>query len=424
VAHQELPQDLREKLKIEKGALVTRVIDASPAATAGIQAGDVLVSVNGKEVTSANLKDVVSSFPVGQEVNLVYVHDGNKVTKGAKLGDQAKIDVAAKPKEEPKRDPVTLGVEVEEQDDGKLLVLVVDPGFTGAVAGLAKGDKITHLNGKEVKTVDDISAELKKALAGDQVAIAFLRPGDKEDLSFVASVRGASGKEGAQLLNREEKKIAKAAKPEEKKKAVLGVSVIPDAEGVRISAVEPQTAAHGAGIEKGDIVRKVNGEAVPDVEKLSAILGKLSAGDKISFELDRGGKTVELKDVLLRAEGEKVAVAAKPEDKPAPKPEEKPAEKPKKPGRLKVHAETSAAGDQVSITQVEKDGPGDKAGLKIGDLILQVNDKKIRNTDELSAALKPLFAGDAIKIKIRRGTEEKEVAVTLGEAAPETAPKA
>src|SRR5688572_2269558 len=52
VRHADLPQDIKSKLKIDDGALVETVVEGSPAATAGIQKGDVIASVNGQVIGS------------------------------------------------------------------------------------------------------------------------------------------------------------------------------------------------------------------------------------------------------------------------------------------------------------------------------------------------------------------------------------
>lgn len=420
VAHDDLPADLKAKLKVENGALVARVFEGSPAAAAGIVTGDVLVSINGQTVSSATLADTVRTFQPGQEVNLVYYHDGNKVTKAVKLGDQAKFDVTAqKPKEEPKKEPIKLGVEIEEKD-GALVVTDVEAGLTGSVAGVAKDDKITHVNGKDVKTIEDIQGELKKVLQGDKLNVQFTRSSEKEDTFYTANVVGSASKEGVQLIGREQKKVAKEPKPGEKKKGVLGIAVIPDPQGVLIHAVEPETAAASRGVAKGDVLKKVNDKDIAEVEHLKEALSKLGAGDKLTLILLRGGQQIEIKDLVLAAEGEKVKEVAKAEPvKEAPKEAAKETPKPadttpaKKKGKLLIRAGNHKDTGRPEVTEVTPEGPGAKAGILIGDVILKVGDKNIASQDDLAAALASHFAGDKVTIRVKRGTEEKDVEVTL-----------
>jgi len=416
VAHADLTQDIKTKLKIDDGALVEKVIDGSPAATAGIKTGDVIASVNGQAVGSAALTGLVKTFQPGQEVNIAYYHDGNKVTKAVKLGDLSKFDLtAAKPREEPKKEPVKLGLEIEEKD-GALVVTEVEDGLTGNVAGLAKDDKITQVNGKDVKTIEEIQAELKKVSQGDQLTLNFTRSSDKEDTFYTSRVVGSAGKDGVQLIGREQKKVAKETK--DKKKGVLGIAVVPGPQGVLVHAVEPESAAASRGIAKGDVLKKVNDKDITEVDHLKEVLGKLGAGDKLAVILLRDGKQVEIKDLALAAEGEKVkavAVAAAEPAKEAPKeapkaPEPAPA---KKKGRLLIRVGNQTDTGKPQITDVTPEGPAAKGGVMIGDVILKVGDKNVASQDDLAAALATYFAGDKVRIRVKRGSEEKDLEVTL-----------
>lgn len=78
--------DLRE----ERGALVTDVPDEGPAAEAGLQAEDVIVSWNGARVESAvQLRRLVGEMPAGRSVELGYVRDGGQRTATIELGDRS-----------------------------------------------------------------------------------------------------------------------------------------------------------------------------------------------------------------------------------------------------------------------------------------------------------------------------------------------
>ncbi len=73
----------------------------------------------------------------------------------------------------------------------------------------------------------------------------------------------------------------------------------------------------------------------------------------------------------------------------------------------------SAAGG-VLITQVERGGPADKAGIRLGDVLLRVNGHAVGDSTvmrNLIAALKP---GDLVKLKLARNQSESELSVTVG----------
>jgi S1-C subfamily serine protease len=437
VSHIEPSADLRSRLKIDNGAVVTNVIENSPAALLGIQPNDVILSVNGASVTSGNLTSVITALRPDQEINVVFVHDGNKVTKTTKLVEREKfLASSGKAQEEKKKEPIVLGVVAVEKEGGGIIVDAVEDGFTGSVAGLKKDDKLTHLNGKELKALDDIIAELKKTLDGDTLKLVYVR-GDE---TIKVDVMGSHGKDGAKLIARnvEKKEAPKEAKKEtaekspektpekspeknpekntEKKPGLLGISVVPDAGGVVIESVLPDTPAATAGVQKGDALKKLNGQDISDVGQLKDLLSKLSAGDKVSLLLGRGGQPVELKDITLGAKGEKAAATPTPgPPKEASKPAAtKAAEKPKKPGRLGILARQTDD-NKVLVKTVNGKSAAEKAGLMPEDVIIKVNDKAIHNFDDLTAVCQSFFAGDTITVRVKRGDEEKDLKLTLGE---------
>jgi S1-C subfamily serine protease len=107
VSTQELYPQLAEKLglDVDTGALVSEVVDDSPADDAGLDAGDrriefqgqtdiavdgdVIISVNGEELThTADLADLISLLEPGAEVKLGIVRDGDRKTVEVELGDR------------------------------------------------------------------------------------------------------------------------------------------------------------------------------------------------------------------------------------------------------------------------------------------------------------------------------------------------
>lgn len=69
----------------------------------------------------------------------------------------------------------------------------------------------------------------------------------------------------------------------------------------------------------------------------------------------------------------------------------------------------------ILVTQLTKDGPAEKYGLKVGDIIYQADGKTIASFDDLSAVLDEHNVGDTITLSINRDGTEMTVNVTLGE---------
>ena len=67
-----------------KGLRVAGVTEGGPAAAAGLKAGDLILSVGGRELTSRNVEEIMKSLKPGQEVKIVYERDKVKATTTAK----------------------------------------------------------------------------------------------------------------------------------------------------------------------------------------------------------------------------------------------------------------------------------------------------------------------------------------------------
>lgn len=67
------------------------------------------------------------------------------------------------------------------------------------------------------------------------------------------------------------------------------------------------------------------------------------------------------------------------------------------------------------MLSIEPEGPADKAGLMLGDLLIAIGDTPTADTDDVQSALSVREVGGEVKAKIVRGGEVKELKVTLGE---------
>ena len=148
-----------------QGALVSQVEPDSPAAKAGIQAGDVILEFNGATVEdSSSLPPMVGATKPGSKAKIKVWRERKERTLTATIGEMPSEAVAAA---DP-TDGVQLGVAVRPlakneaaaaQLDQGLLVLKVSG--AAAQAGIEVGDIILAVNGAAMGTVDDLRASLK-----------------------------------------------------------------------------------------------------------------------------------------------------------------------------------------------------------------------------------------------------------------------
>jgi hypothetical protein len=89
IGHQDLTDQLAEFFQVEHGILISMVEENSPAQQAGLKAGDVLISWNGKEVKNTDrLYELLGKAEEGDSVGLVIVRKGEKQDKTIVLGER------------------------------------------------------------------------------------------------------------------------------------------------------------------------------------------------------------------------------------------------------------------------------------------------------------------------------------------------
>jgi serine protease Do len=77
---------IRYKLPVDQGAMVIEVVSDSPAASAGIQAGDIVVGLNDIEIiSSGQLIQAITRFSIGDTISLTYYRGNQQLTDSAKL---------------------------------------------------------------------------------------------------------------------------------------------------------------------------------------------------------------------------------------------------------------------------------------------------------------------------------------------------
>ncbi|GFK95470.1 Periplasmic serine endoprotease DegP [Fundidesulfovibrio magnetotacticus] len=196
VSIQDVDENTAKALALDepRGALVTTVMEGEPAAKAGVQVGDVILSVNGRPIKDTNgLLQAVSAIRPGGKAELNVWRKGKDVRLSAVTGQRDPSRVAlAKPDEEPKPVRTSLGLSLRPltpEESGRLGitpgaglgVTEVEQGSPADEAGLRPGDVILEANQTPVNSV----AAFNAVLEGDAKAkgvILLLVKRDKQTL--------------------------------------------------------------------------------------------------------------------------------------------------------------------------------------------------------------------------------------------------
>ena len=168
VVIQNVTQDLAESfgLKTPKGAIVSQVEKDGPAAKAGLQEGDVITAVNGRQIDdSVDMPVIIGSMTPGSTAKLSVIRNNKNLTIDVKV-EEAKNEGAgnsAKASSANKLGVTVRPLNAEEQAKADTEGLLVTES-TGAArkAGIREGDIIVNVNGVKIRQTEDLAKVLEK----------------------------------------------------------------------------------------------------------------------------------------------------------------------------------------------------------------------------------------------------------------------
>ena len=170
-----------------------------------------------------------------------------------------------------------------------------------------------------------------------------------------------------------------------------------DNSGVLVSQVFEGDPADKAGIKVGDIILKVDGQALTSSRELSRMIAGLEVGKQARITILRDGKEMTRSVKLAKREdGRQVAKAE--QEKSDDLGIEVTALTKETARRLGI----DEAEKGVLVTEVEPGGKGDRAGIRTADVIKEINRKRVGSLKEYKKLLGKIDAGDEFSLLIRR----------------------
>ncbi len=180
VGIQDITSDLAKSfgLSSEKGALIASIYPGGPAEKGGLQAGDLVLTFNGKELANSHdLPLLVSQSPVGDTIILEVLRKGGKKTLQVQVGELEKAEQELVRAEKVSGE---LGIAVQEllaqhaeelglKGRKGVMVVKVIPGSQADWVGIRPGDVILEVNSNRVDNLGDYSAAIQKLRSGEVV---------------------------------------------------------------------------------------------------------------------------------------------------------------------------------------------------------------------------------------------------------------
>jgi serine protease Do len=177
-----------------------------------------------------------------------------------------------------------------------------------------------------------------------------------------------------------------------------------DEKGALIAEIYPDSPAAKAGVARGDIVTSFNGQAVEDPYSLSLAVGNTQPGSDAEMKVLRNGKEVTLKVKVGKQEGEKMAEegGTGPEAAPSKADMLGLVVKPISPEDAR-ELDLSAGFKGIVVGRVEPGSSAEGADLRSGDIILEINNKKVESLPDYQDAMKQVKKGDVVRLLVKRG---------------------
>ncbi len=193
---QEVTPDLAEDLGLNtaRGALVAEPQPGSPAAKAGIDSGDVIVSVNGKQARDAReVARIISGLQPGTSAAIGVIRKGEEKSFNIMLGNLPEQREASLNPEPPKQRGISvprLGISVAAGASG-VVVASVNPDGLAAEQGIKSGDVILQAGGKRVGGAVDLRNAIEAAQkAGKRTVLMRVKSADGVKFVSVPVGRG------------------------------------------------------------------------------------------------------------------------------------------------------------------------------------------------------------------------------------------
>ena len=187
VGIQDITPELAEYygVKDKKGVLVTQVFRGDPADKSGIKTGDVIVAVDGKKVSSSReLSRTIANTTVGERIPVLILSAGEGKTLYVELTKRSDSEASVKPQPQ---STDNLGLKLKElepeiarhlgysEDEKGVVVIQVESGSRGEIAGIKQGDVIKEINRRPVSTPKEVKKQMEKVKSGDTVQMLLKR---------------------------------------------------------------------------------------------------------------------------------------------------------------------------------------------------------------------------------------------------------
>lgn len=190
-----------------------------------------------------------------------------------------------------------------ESTEGALVNNVL-PGLPAAEGGLEAGDIILGVDGRKVRSTRELIDYVSNQGPEADVELEIYRDGKRLKKTVSLAERPADGAEAEEVEEESESEIAwLGIRYQDLTPGLRSMHSLPeDLEGVWVTQISPRSPLYGEGVRVGqviNIISKVNGEDIADVEELEKVVGEVDSGSRLRIYIRRFGRGQEIQPLFV-----------------------------------------------------------------------------------------------------------------------------
>jgi S1-C subfamily serine protease len=431
IAYAKMRADKSAEDPSEAGIVIAAVASDGPAAEAGVVRGDILLKINDQAIDHPEeLQRYLDELDVGDEVELTVLHGDDERILTATLGEQSGLPYLGLA---PCDRSLQVGRVIALSNRLGAVITKVVPDGPADKAGLKEGDLVVAVDGQQVDRENSLTDLIAAHKPGDRVTLEVQRPDDDEPLEIGVTLDQHPDDEdkaflGVSYLTLPHIGLLRGETPVPEELPIPwpfeGKRFVFPPRGALINQVEQDSPATEAGLQEGDIITVVDGEAVESAEDLVNVIADHKPGDTLTLTLHRinEDKPMEVEVTLGQHpdDEDKAYLGVQLEHFPLLEGLEEwlpSTDQPFLERKPFVFSPGADVEQGAVIRDVAEDSPADEAGLQEGDVITAINGEPIDGPSDLVDAVAARDPGDTMTLTIQRPDEEdeREVQATLSE---------
>ena len=397
----------------DTGVLVTSVIDGSPASNAGIESGDILLSISGNPFTVRFDEDIpmfnifVANMTIGEAAEAIVLR--GSTTKSLQITPVQRENYLSR-QTELKQWGITarnisyvMAKELKRDTRDGVLITSVRPGGPAGDAkpALSRGDILMKAGKYDIKNLDDLHKATTEITKGSDTPQTTLTSFERRNGSFITVVDV-----GIKELNDPGLEVKKAWLPVKTQVITRNIAEAMNdtsIKGFRITEVYKDSSADKAGLQTGDLITALDGEpltasAPEDYEELPTLIRAYRAGSMVELSVIRDEQKQVIEVELIRA----------PKlNREMPKYQDNNFEYTARDITFFDDARGKWGGQEsgVLISEVKSGGWASLGMLQSGDLLQEVDNIPVSSVDDLKEIMNTISDDqpDSVVLKVLRG---------------------